>query len=292
MENDFLSVVICAGIVTYNPNLSLLSRCILSIKDKVNFIFIVDNGSKSENEIFEIQKNYSNVKVILNRCNKGIAAALNQIAVESKNFGADWFLTLDQDSVCPSNMIDEYKGYINVSDAGILCPSIKLRIHSEKKITKKINTVEEVSTAITSGSLVRVSVWDEVNGFWEYLFIDRVDDDFCYTIRENNYRIIKINNVIMEHEIGQPKQHQFLWIKYYTDSYPDFRYYYIARNSVIVYGIHELCKNNTFLIIIKRFCKIIFGENRKYKKIKNFMIGLFDGIRWRMKYDKQNRCDE
>jgi len=109
METNFLSVVICAGIVTYNPDLSLLNRCIASIKDKVNFIFVVDNGSKSENDIFEIQKDYSNIKVILNRCNRGIAAALNQIAVESKNFGAEWFLTLDQDSVCTSNIIDEYK---------------------------------------------------------------------------------------------------------------------------------------------------------------------------------------
>ncbi len=291
METNFLSVVICAGIVTYNPDLSLLNRCIASIKDKVNFIFVVDNGSKSENDIFEIQKDYSNIKVILNRCNRGIAAALNQIAVESNNFGAEWFLTLDQDSVCPSNIIDEYKAYINISDVGMLCPSIKLRIHGGQKLIKKNNTFEDVPTAITSGSLVRVSVWDEVNGFWEYLFIDRVDDDFCYTIRENNYRIIKINNVMMEHEIGQPKQHRFLWIKYYTDSYPDFRYYYIARNSVIVFGIHELCKNNIFLIIFKRFFKIILGENRKYKKVKNFLIGLFDGIRWRMKYDKQNRCE-
>ena len=38
---------ICAGIVTYNPNITILKKCIESVEGQVDKIVIVDNDSKN-----------------------------------------------------------------------------------------------------------------------------------------------------------------------------------------------------------------------------------------------------
>ena len=45
---------ICAGIVTYNPNIDRLRENYLHIRDQVDVIIICDNGSGNLNEIKEI----------------------------------------------------------------------------------------------------------------------------------------------------------------------------------------------------------------------------------------------
>ena len=69
---------ICAGIVTYNPDIELLIKNINAISDQVNKVIIVDNGSINWNN-WSNRILSKNVEIIRNRNNDGIAKALNQI---------------------------------------------------------------------------------------------------------------------------------------------------------------------------------------------------------------------
>ena len=269
---------ICAGIVTYNPDINLLSKAIASIALQVGKVIVVDNQSKNVDSVEGLTKQKKNILFIRNNNNLGIATALNQIGEIAEEKGFEWFLTLDQDSECSPNMIEIFSKYMEDSSVGMISPTIHLRIHGKDK-PKLQDKYEYADTVITSGCLVKVEAWKSINGFWDYLFIDKVDDDFCYTLREKGWKILRTSKVVLEHQIGNPSKHKFLWKSYYIDSYPSFRYYYIARNTIIVYHIHKNTGYHSPVILCKKFVKIIFGENRKMSKLTALFSGMMDGLK-------------
>lgn len=278
---------ICAGIVTYNPNLELLKLNIEAICHQVSRVFVIDNGSMRTDGILELQYSFPNITFVMNKENVGIATALNQIAQKASEMEFEWFLTLDQDSVCPDSMIEIYGKYVGESKVAIICPYIELRVLKNNPICKKNLDCEYLETTITSGSLVRTEAWLEVGGFWDYLFIDKVDDDFCYILREKGWKILRINEISLKHEIGRPKSHRFFGKQFYTDSYPSFRYYYIARNTVIVYSCYTNTGYKPYKIILKRAAKIIIGEDKRISKLSALCKGTIAGVSWRIKYGKR-----
>lgn len=268
---------ICAGYVTYNPDINLLRRSIAAILTQVNYIVIVDNASTNKMFVEELQLLSNSIHVIFNESNKGVAVALNQIGKYAEELGCQWFLTLDQDSVCPPNTINVYSEYMNTPNIGLICPYILQRI-SPNVNANYSNVSEYIQVAITSGSLVRTLAWKDVNGFWDELFIDRVDDDFCFALRDKGWKILQTNRVALEHQIGNPTLHSFIGKKYYTDSYPSFRYYFIARNTIIVCSYYQNLPYNMYKLLLKRFFKILLGEKNKYDKMKAFLNGIKDGL--------------
>lgn len=283
---EYEKIKFCAGVVTYNPDIKLLDRCIKSVYNQVQFIILIDNGSKNISDINSIKVMYPNVILVANNENRGISFALNQIANEAANKKIDWFLTLDQDSICPENMISIFSEYAKIENVAIICPTIQLRIHNDEPIELE-DSFEYVETAITSGCLVSTSYWEKAKGFWNYLFIDKVDDDFCYTVRECGGKIIRTKAVKLEHEIGRPSIHSVFGMKFYTDSYPSFRYYYIARNTIIVYSCHNDTGHKPWKILLKRGIKIIIGEKGKIDKLKCFVLGIIEGCKWKARFGER-----
>ena len=268
----------CAGIVTYNPNINLLRRAVNSIVGQVADVVIIDNASINLSEISTLCLEHENIKLVANKKNVGIATALNQIGDFAKILKCNWFLTLDQDSVCPNNLIEIYSRYVTFNNVGLICPYILQRIHLDRNISIQ-KKYEYCQIAITSGSLVKTEAWLDVNGFWDDLFIDKVDDDFCLALRDKGWKVLKTYEVKLEHEIGNPKLCYFLGKSFYTDSYSDFRYYYIARNTIIVANNYKYIPYNKNVILLKKFLKIILGERKKAGKVKAFLHGLVDGIK-------------
>ena len=72
-------IIIYAGIVSFNPDISRLEENINAIYSQVDKIIIVDNNSKNVSDINTITDKLKNVFLINNNNNFGIAKALNQI---------------------------------------------------------------------------------------------------------------------------------------------------------------------------------------------------------------------
>ena len=293
------NIKIAIAIVLYNPkDIDRLNECINSAKQICNYIYIYDNSDNIINYSFG-----SNIKYYSNNKNNGLAYALNYLVECAKNDGFEWVITLDQDSVLPSGIIDEYKKVIeNTEKLGIVCPQV---VDARRKYIeiKKEPILENVDFCITSGSCISVKVWEKIGKFDEWLFIDLIDNDFCKRLIVSGYKILKLNNFVLNQQYGEIiEKSQFardFWIRLskilhnvniaklsYKKTVNPIRVYYTCRNIIYVnkklalYGRvgyeNYNCKGYFGFI----FCFIIpsiIRSNNKIKTSKSALIGTFEG---------------
>lgn len=271
---------IASGIILYNPDIVRLKENLDSIYKQVELIVLVDNCSNNIEEIEREVNIYKNIVMIKNKNNKGIAAALNQAVSICKERGYDWILTLDQDSVCPENIIEEYSKYTGMKNIGIISPYI---IDRNIKINKKSNDnkkYEYIEKCITSASLTNIYVWDLIGKFDEEMFIDMVDFDYCKRIIINGYKIIRVNTVELLHEIGNIVEHKLFGINIMVKNHSAFRKYYISRNTIYYTRKYENRINliKSYMRVLKIAILVLFYEKDKFNKLKNIAKGFKDGV--------------
>lgn len=270
--------MVLAGITLYNPEIDRLEENIVSIQNQVDRIICVDNGSKNIVEIETFLKNkFPEIHLQRNKENRGIAAALNQIFIYGKEKGFDWVLTLDQDSVCPENLMKEYRKYWHLEGVGVLSPRI-----IDRNFEKNIETdteYDEIDKCITSASLTSVETWEKVDGFWEYLFIDYVDHDFCAKCVECGIKILCINRVTLLHELGRGVHKRLLGRQLTVLNHSPMRKYYIVRNRLIYMQVHrevvDIKEERKKYIYF--YVKTLLFEDQKWEKFKAMMKGRRDG---------------
>lgn len=266
-----------AGIVTYNPEIERLHQNIRSVIHQVEEIVIIDNASDNVGEIEAVANKHEKVLCMKNKCNFGMAKALNDLFAyyEAKQFG--WVLTLDQDSICPKNMIVTYKRYLG-GGLGILCPNV-FDINIGSGITQGTENVY-VKRCITSGSLTSVKAWRKIKGFDEKMFIDGVDFDFCDRLNQSGYQILKISSMEMKHEIGHMQEKRLFCFKVKVKNHSAFRKFYIAKNIVYLDRKNK-CGSYPFSTVlreIKLILIVLFYEKEKMQKIKQIIRGIKAGF--------------
>lgn len=263
------------GIVTYNPSIDELVNSIKVISSMGYEIIIVDNGSDNINDI----ENFigDNCYLIKNDDNLGIAKALNQVFYFSDKMGYKWVLTLDQDSMLSYELLCCYGECMESSKVGIYCP----RVHDlVSGVTWPKDGLIELDKCITSGSLTSVCAWQDIAGFDEYLFIDEVDNDFCYRLRKMGYKIVVIPSALLNHKVGKTRIVNFFGKRIYVRNHSSMRKFYITRNRLYLdrkyYGhIRATSIFKTLLFIVKTF---IFEDDKK-AKLMACLSGVKESIR-------------
>ena len=96
---------IMACIITYNPDINRLIDNLSSINKQVDCTLIVDNNSVNISEIEEIALKFKNSVILRENKNIGIAGALYDAMNYAIEKDYDWALSLDQDSVCSTELI-------------------------------------------------------------------------------------------------------------------------------------------------------------------------------------------
>lgn len=267
-----------AGIVLFNPDITRLAENLNSIAKNVSCIYIVDNGSDNRAEIQKLLEEYENVLLHFNQKNEGIAKALNQLCESALTDGYQHLITLDQDSVCPENLVFEYQKYLSDNSIGLVCPLIRDRnVNFEKQ--EYVEEATEVDHCITSASMLSLRVWQKVNGFDESMYIDGVDFDFSDRVRKRGKKIIRLNNVVLLHEIGHIQERRFLFFKTRVKNHSAFRKYYIARNTVYLArkrGSRRLYIKSYFQVA-KQAGMVLLYESEKKQKLSNIWRGMIDG---------------
>lgn len=193
--------MIAAGIVIYFPNEERFIDNLQSIIKQVSKVYIYDNGSGDTLKV-NLKKIFSDkITIIGDGNNIGLSKALNSIMEFATEERQEWLITLDQDSICPDDLIKKYKYYVQKEDIAIICPQVrdKRRVYMKPIISEDIVFVEK---CITSASLTRISAWKSVGGFDNKLFIDLIDDDFCKKLIINGWKIVRVNNIILDQEFG------------------------------------------------------------------------------------------
>ncbi|MDR3392580.1 MAG: glycosyltransferase family 2 protein [Sulfuriferula sp.] len=287
---------ICAVVITYHPAEQIIGN-ILALLDQADEIVIVDNGSGSSiQELLGRLEQHSNVSVIYKPENIGIAAALNIGVKHAKKLGYEWVITFDQDSKVTPNMISTmlrgYEAYPEKEKVASLSPrqqdQASGRVTSNNILSPntEISAYLQLLVVITSGNMVKLNVFDIVGYFNEALFIDHVDTEFCLRCATYGYKILEIQDAILEHSLGTPTQHSFLWTAPVTSNHSVLRRYYNARNGVYIYKKFVFSQPawvfNHAYIYLKAIIVLMLFEDRRKKKLLAICRGVVHGLLGRL----------
>ena len=262
---------VCISIVYFNGDESIVNR-ISNYGDYCDTVLVVDN-SDNESSSQLLQKmvfNHKNIYIKRNRKNEGVARALNQALEYAHDEGKKLLLTMDQDSYISAENIRKLIDKID-SDNRIVSvgPS-----YLKKNPTAHLK--EDVTCLITSGNLLLVEPIINVGGYNNELFVDCVDVDISFRLIENGYRLLRVNNAYMEHEIGEYEYSKILHIKYL--SHAPQRFYYKYRNNIYIYKtfgkkLPKLCFK-LFLSLCVESMRLIFIEKNKKEKVYYAIKGI------------------
>lgn len=282
-------------IVAYNPDLSQLLSTIGSIQGQGSSVIVVNNGT----ELL-----ISDVKVINEFKNVGIATAQNDGIFEAIANGATHIALFDQDSEVPENYFEKMLEAVETLDnVGMVAPSIfdvnkRLRVEPklytrEKKLTliqpsakdtEMINAGKYrlAAVPIASGSFFPLSTINSVGVMNDNLFIDSVDTDFAIRILLSDLDIYQINNLIMNHAIGNRKPVNIGKFAFWTTNHSPMRRYMMTRNIILIRNLYSKnvrgLTHMMFRTLLSTFVYILF-EQQKASKLHAFVRGMVAGVR-------------
>ncbi|QVI27575.1 glycosyltransferase [Mycolicibacterium neoaurum] len=288
-----------AGIVTFNPDISVLKENLLSVAPQVRIVFLFDNGSDNVGEVRQVVEEFDKARLMESNANLGVATALNRICTAALEAKATWLVTLDQDSVCAPDMVGVLLRQADESTP-LVTPFIidrnKLTLDSYLSMT--MPTVQYYRRAaskgaITSGCLLKLHVWQSMGGFDDLFFIDYVDYDFNMRLMRNGYRIARANQTYLLHEVGAARKTwlrtprksldgEWHWETFYSFGHSPTRCFYKARNRVLYtrkHWRHIKFSNEGVLQIPQQVFLTMVFERDRLTKLRAFISGFRDGLR-------------
>jgi rhamnosyltransferase len=139
-----------------------------------------------------------------------------------------------------------------------------------------------ITAAPNSGSLIRADVFTSAGFFDEAMFIDYVDVDYCLRVQKNGFRILSVSGVVLGHELGTQESRNVLGRRISFRVHTAWRYYYIMRNRVVMYGRHgrsfpRWMLHDAFWVILE-LGRISCLESDKLRKLRCALHGLWDGL--------------
>lgn len=270
---------VCAAIVTYNPDIDLFAKVIEAVACQVERVYIYDNASKNIGDVNLLLKKYDNIKTVMALNNDGIAKALNTLCRMALDDNFEFILTLDHDTVICDDFVSECMQIIGEKNVAIVCPRVHYVGFTVKEEGNINDIFTEVEACMTSGSLMSLLAWEKVGGFDEAMFIDWVDNDICTNLRINNYRILRKNDVFMEHKLGNVKVRRFLFWKINDFRYSGMRIYYIVRNGIYFRRKYRKAVNGFKLFLINTYNVLKFLYLNLHNKANRKCVwkGIKDG---------------
>lgn len=284
--------IVIAVIPTFGPDDGLL-RGVHSLAPQVEAIIIIDDGSPAGSAEVLDSALAAGVEVIRSRSNLGIAAALNtgiRLALER---GADFVLTVDQDTELPHLYVADCVAAFRIAAPetrlGIVCTD---RVNGQPSIPERYT--EEglglVREAIQSGFLISAECLAECGLFDERLFIDCVDTEYCLRIARHGYRIAVGPGTDITHTLGERAPlRPFGITRRREDGQPatyeyhgPTRRYFITRNNVDLYLRYARIRPRWVLSAAKRelsptFTTIVSGP-RRGRQLLATVIGAAHGL--------------
>lgn len=284
---------VAAAVITYNPNIDRLDKCLESVSGQVRLVLIMDNDTENCLEVEDLAATYDNCFYHQNGENVGIARAINDATTLAESRGCEFLLTLDQDSVCPPGMVQEMLLGFEGPRVGLVCAYFVDTRRSMEAPSDVLPRFERVETSITSGSLCRILALRDVEGCDENLFVGSVDDDLSRALIESGWDIIRANRVLLDHELGNltPARFHDMWLGLYRLTRIDFfrkasyrrevspfRTYHGVRAMVYMHRKYQT-GYPTKLDIAREFVMSVMRSNHKFQVLKQASRGLLDGMR-------------
>mgnify|MGYP001110058261 CR=1 FL=1 len=285
-------------VVTIIPNWNLktdLGECLDSLS-RITYpthrVIVVDNGSNDGSQEF-INNEYPWVELIALPKNLGYAGALNVGIKKALEWGADYVLALNNDTVISPGTIQRLVEVIESDKTiGIISPKI-LNFYNPRKIYSLgermydwlplpfsfgrgwpdipiFSRIWEFDYVTGCAMMIRTSLFQEVGLFDSSFFMYYEDADFCRRVREYGYRIICVGDVEVYHKVSKSAKK--------TES---FIHRIRSRNRIRFYrrykhGPHPWLTIAT-LIIMAFYRSVMYVLSGRVNLVVPYLSGLWEG---------------
>lgn len=271
-------------VIWYNPSEKEGQTVTLYNRD-LERVIIVDNSATDNSHLCA---NMDNITYIPCMGNKGIATALNIGCREAARMGAEWVLTMDQDSrwdqASVRQYIEEAAQYEDFDKVAIFSPFHDCDGTPEKH--HRTGRFESRQVVMCSGNLLRLSVWEQTGGFRDDFFIDLVDDEICCHAHRLGWDVVRANHIFLTHSLGDGVRFVAFTQHPYTP-HSAWRYYFIGRNMRYMAQLYpEMARYYNFRAR-KELKRLLFYDfDDKHAKLSNYIRGLREG---RLPYPLETR---
>jgi len=283
-------------VVIYHPGKEV-DENLKAMVQECGRVLIVDNGSAPA--IGERLAAVPGVQLLALGANLGIAVALNRGAAWARENNYQWMVTFDQDSKPEPGMVAGlWAAHLRHAVAAVVGPRILeggaagpnyrwVRRHPNwpglfQRAECREADLPEVTMLITSGSMVDLTVWKDLDGFAEDLFIDYVDIDYCLRVIRTGRKVAVAADSRLQHKLGARQTGRLLGMDFRPMHHAAFRHYYIARNRVLVWRRHALAVPHWALFDLSfagyNVLRVLIFESPKRTKIKAMLLGTWDGL--------------
>ena len=191
----------------------------------------------------------------------------------------NWLLTLDQDSKINNEIIAQMVEFLkqnNCKNIGLISPYHDIVTFDEKPEMK----VEKKLEVMTSGNIINLKAYEVVGGFKDWLFIDCVDIEYGMNLNLHNYKVLRLNYIVMPHKLGNSQIVNFFWKKVIISNHNATRRYYMIRNALYVNELYKSKYPKYCHMLLRaqlgQIKRIIFLEDDKFQKIKMTIKGVID----------------
>ena len=279
---------IAAVIVTFEPD-EQVRETIAAIASQVGMTIVVDNSSSVDAQRLVAAACHAyGCRLVTNGTNLGIAEALNRGVQAAKENGASHVLTMDQDSTAMPGMARELERVLDATqhagyDVGCVAAS-GVDANTGVSIAAPVsdNDWSELRLAITSGSLLPMSVFRRCGLFRPEYFIDSVDQEFCLRIRQHGYHIVRAHRAALRHRLGHPTVHCILGKRFIPTNHSTPRRFYMARNVLWTARLFLFTETRTVTVLVLKLLKntllIALFEREKWAKLLAIATGLRQGV--------------
>lgn len=247
--------------VAFNPDPLRLAAQLAALRNQVDQIVIVDNGSMpsvknilQQPDIAALVGGSPQISFIVLEHNEGVASGFNIGIEAARGQGAKFVLLLDHDSVPASGMVGKLvSGFeqaiglnpaISVAAVGPRIvdsrdarqyPFIRLGWLRNQHLRCAPNNEKLIACdfLISSGALIAMSTFDKIGDFDDTLFIDSVDMEWCYRARAKDCLLFGVCDATLDHQLGDQRRVILNLINLVVHS--PTRTYYQTRNRILLY---------------------------------------------------------
>lgn len=310
MSDRILAIIVC-----HNPQIDALAVALRAVAKQVAATLVVDNASVNVADIDHLlgvlnSEDPSFSATLSKQTNNlGLGAAHNLGFQFARTHGFNYCLILDQDSVpmddMVANLLQASKAknaakavklsavgatYLN-ADNGSESFFVKfgpLKFRRRYCAERDSDSCIEADFLISSGSLIALSAIDDVGPMDEDLFIDHVDTEWFLRAKSKAYQAFGVCDAVMQHGLGEQTHQVSLPTargrgrQRNVPQHKPFRYYYIFRNSILLYKrgyASKLWKWNDCQRLV--MIAVMFGVFKapRWKNFRMMCKGVVDGVK-------------
>jgi len=267
------------GVVTlYYPNVAEIVRNIQTYLPQLNKLIIWENTPESGSKIDKIFQLIGSEKVEIRGTgkNEGLAKPFNDVVRLAQNEDYDFLLTMDQDSSFQAGGFEKYLKLIENNIDG----TVAVYAPNRGNISDLTKSFVEMRTAISSGAVYPVRLFEKTGLFNEDFFVYMVDIEFCLRVKKHNMKTVCVTSVTMLHQEGYAEKSR---LGLSVNNYSAQSTYYIIRNTILTWNLFpkEFTLSDKFLFfkykLIYRTLKLGF-ETDRIRKLKAIYLGILHGI--------------